>query len=271
MLETRVRTALILVTVGLAALFLLPPTGFALAAGLVLLIGGGWEAARLAGFEQTLARWAFAALLGLLAALIWYLEAAAKPLLAAGCVLWLVNFAWLGRPEGGRSSGRWMVAIKAAVLAIVLLGLWLGLVELKAVSPWLVLLLLVTIAAADTCAYFTGRHFGGTKLAPRISPGKTRAGAIGGVIGAAVFTPLVNELIPASPFHPGWIAALAVGLALISIGGDLFISLLKRQRGLKDTSNLLPGHGGILDRFDSMAAAVPFFTLAVLSLFGVQA
>lgn len=271
MLETRLLTAVILVTIGLSALFLLPPAGFALAAGLVLLLGGGWEAARLAGFEQPLARWAYAFLLGLVAALIWQVAAAPGPLLGASCILWLFNFAWLGRPEAGHSTRSWIVWAKAALLGGVLIGLWLGLVELKAISPWLVFLLLVTIAAADTFAYFTGRHFGGPKLAPRISPGKTRSGAIGGLAGAAVLTSIAGMLVPVSPFPPGWIALLALGLALISIGGDLFMSLLKRHRGLKDASNLLPGHGGILDRFDSMAAAVPFYALTVLGLSGLQA
>jgi phosphatidate cytidylyltransferase len=130
-------------------------------------------------------------------------------------------------------------------------------------SPWLVVMLLILIAAADTFAYFTGRHFGGPKLAPRISPGKTLSGAAGGLIGAMVLTALSAAALPDSPFTPLTGALLGLGLGMISIAGDLFISLLKRQRALKDTSALLPGHGGILDRFDSLVAALPFFALAV--------
>ncbi|MEE4304200.1 MAG: phosphatidate cytidylyltransferase, partial [Wenzhouxiangella sp.] len=168
----------------------------------------------------------------------------------------------------GRSGAPPIVAFKLVVLGGVLLAAWLGLSLLQSISPWLVFLLLVVIAAADTGAYFSGRHFGGAKLAPRISPGKTRAGALGGLLGAAVLTPLAGAIFPLNPFEPFTLAALAFGIAMISIGGDLYISLLKRQRGLKDTSALLPGHGGILDRFDSMSAAVPFFALAVLNAAG---
>ncbi|WP_376692723.1 phosphatidate cytidylyltransferase [Wenzhouxiangella sp. EGI_FJ10409] len=264
MLKLRVVTALVMVTVGLAAVFWMPATGFAVLVGLALPVVGGWEAARLAGIDQPLARWLYGIGLGALAVLIHYLAMDPAWLLSLAGLLWLINLAWLSRPDLGRSGQPPVIAIKLIVLGGVLLAAWLGLSLLQSLSPWLVFLLLVIIAAADTAAYFSGRHFGGAKLAPTISPGKTRAGALGGLLGAAVLTPIAGELIPLSPFAPFMLAALAFGIAMISIGGDLFISLLKRQRQLKDTSNLLPGHGGILDRFDSMAAAVPFFSLAVL-------
>jgi len=252
---------------GLTCLFALPPAGFALVAALALPLLGGWEAARLAGIDHSAARCGFAAGLGLLAALI-YLQARLDDsvLLSIGGLVWLFNLAWLARPGLGR-SGVWpVVAAKLCILGAVLLAAWLGLSRLQALSPWLVFLLFVIIAAADTCAYFSGRYFGGTKLAPTISPGKTRAGAIGGLLGAAILAPVAAALMPISPFGAVVTAALALVLAAISIGGDLFISLLKRQRGLKDTSALFPGHGGILDRFDSMAAAIPFYTLSVIFL-----
>jgi phosphatidate cytidylyltransferase len=190
-------------------------------------------------------------------------------LLSLAGLLWLLNLAWLSRPDLGDQENPLVLVGKLVDLGGILLAAWLGLSLLQSISPWLVFLLLVIIGAADTAAYFCGRYFGGAKLAPNISPGKTRAGALGGLLGAAVLTPLAGALFPLNPFEPFMLAALAFGIAMISIGGDLFVSLLKRQRGLKDTSALLPGHGGILDRFDSMCAAVPFFALAVLHLSGV--
>ncbi|NBB94053.1 MAG: phosphatidate cytidylyltransferase [Gammaproteobacteria bacterium] len=266
MLKTRVLTALVMVTLGLTCVFALPPAGFSLVAALILLLLGGWEAARLAGFDAAPARWCFGLALCLAAAGIHAWSPRPDPTLAMACLLWLFNLAWLARPEAGRSTEVAIAVGKLTLLAIVLTATWLGLSVLQARSPWLVLQLLIIIAAADTGAYFSGRHFGGTKLAPRISPGKTRAGAIGGLVGAALLTPLLSLWIPGTPFDPALTAFLALGLALISIGGDLFMSLLKRHRGLKDASALFPGHGGVLDRFDSMTAVVPFYTLAVLYL-----
>lgn len=264
MLRTRVLTALAIVSAGLIGLFALPPAGFAILAAAVLPLLGGWEAARLAGVDHPAGRWAFGIGLGLAAFAIYRAAPTPDALLVAGCGLWLFNLAWLGAPARGRGEGTTNIAFKLALLGSVLLVAWLALVLLQALSPWLVFLLLVIIAAADTGAYFSGRHFGGARLAPTISPGKTRAGAVGGLAAAMLLTPLAASLLPDIPFSPLVAALLAFVLALISIGGDLFISLLKRQRGLKDTSSMLPGHGGILDRFDSMSAVLPFYTLAVL-------
>ena len=268
-LRLRVLTALVMATVGLAAVFWMPAEGFAVLAGLVLPVLGGWEAARLAGIDQQLPRWLYGTGLGAVAVLIHYLALQPAWLLSAAGLLWLVNLAWLSRPGLGYSGKPLVVAFKLIVLGGVLLAAWLGLSLLQSLSPWLIFLLLIIITSADIGAYFSGRHFGGAKLAPTISPGKTRSGALGGLLGAAILTPIAGALIPLNPFTPFMLAALAFSIAMISIGGDLFISLLKRQRRLKDASGLLPGHGGLLDRFDSMAAAVPFFALAVLHADGI--
>ena len=266
MLRQRVITALILAVVGLSALFLLPPPAFAVAAAGLLTGAGGWEAARLAGLDARAQRIALAlVLLGIcLALLLWLPSTAAHWVMLTACAIWLVNIAWLARPALGRGDRTAAIAGKLVVLAIILAGAWLALAWLQSSSPWLVVMLLILIAAADTFAYFTGRHFGGPKLAPRISPGKTRTGAAGGLAGATALTALSAFVLPDSPFTPAAGALVGLGLGMISIVGDLFISLLKRHRELKDTSALLPGHGGVLDRFDSLVAALPFFALAVV-------
>lgn len=265
-LRTRIITALAMAAIGLSALFWLPPIAFSPLAAFLFAGLGGWEASRLAGFDRPLPRALIGiVLLGAAAGLHLLAPARATPIvLGIGCGLWLILMCWLAIPGiGQRASAAW-IAARILVLGVVVLTAWLALAWLQALSPWHVVMLLILIASADTFAYFTGRHFGGSKLAPRISPGKTRSGAVGGVLGAVVLTALAAAVLPASPFSPASAAILALVLTPVSVAGDLFISLLKRHRGLKDTSSLLPGHGGILDRFDSLAAALPFFALAVV-------
>lgn len=266
MLKTRVLTALTITLIGVSALFALPPTGFAMFALVVLLILGGWEGGRLAGLARMPAQALYATALAMIGIGIFLSDPGAHMLywLMPVCLLWFGLFFWLAQPELGQADSGMMRTIKLVLIAVVMLGAWLSASWLQAGSPWHVFLLLVIIAAADVGAFFCGRHFGGAKLAPRISPGKTRSGAIGGLVSAFALTAVAAALIPDSPFTPWLAGMLAVGLALVSIGGDLFFSLLKRQAGIKDSSNLLPGHGGILDRIDSLGAGLPFFALAVV-------
>jgi phosphatidate cytidylyltransferase len=264
-LKTRVLTALVVTLIGVTALFGLPPVGFAVFAMVVLLALGGWEGAHLAGVTRMSTRVACAAMLALLGAGIYLADPGHHIVLwlLPVCLLWLALFAWLGSPGLGDGKSGAVVTAKLMVISLILLGAWLAVTWLQTTSPWYVFLLLIVIASADVGAFFCGRHFGGAKLAPRISPGKTRSGAIGGLVSAFILTALVAMVIPVSPFPPALAGLLAVGLALVSIGGDLFFSLLKRQAGIKDSSSLLPGHGGILDRMDSLGAGLPFFALAV--------
>ena len=130
------------------------------------------------------------------------------------------------------------------------------------IGPGATTWLLSIIAVSDTAQYYTGRTFGRTKLAPVVSPSKTREGALGGLVAAAVAGgALVPALLPAVPVAVG--AALGGGLALTGLVGDLFESLLKRSVGMKDSSALIPGHGGVLDRIDSHLFAAPAFYLFV--------
>jgi phosphatidate cytidylyltransferase len=264
-LKTRVITALIITALGLTALFAMSTTAFSALAAAVLLGLGGWEAARLAGLKSLWGQLLYSTvLLGL--AVVVHVQQASPGIvfwLLPGCAIWAVFLPWLAAPGWGRADTGAFRSLKLTGLGIMLLSAWLSLSWLKALDPWLVFLLLIIIAAADIGAYFTGRTIGGPKLAPAISPGKTRAGAVGGLVFAMAFAALAVWLLPTNPFSALLAGGLAFALALLSIGGDLFISLLKRQRGIKDSSNLLPGHGGILDRFDSLGAALPFFALAV--------
>lgn len=265
MLRTRVVTAIIITVIGLTAVFTLGPGAFALLAAVILLVLGSWEAGLLAGLSSPASRAGYALVICIAGALLfaqfhpdWIIG-----LLLPGCVVWLGLAVCLTRPEFGREAHAMHTAVKLLVLAVVLLTAWIAVIWLQADSGWYVVLLMLVIAGADIGAYFSGRAIGGAKLAPRISPGKTRSGAIGGLVCAMLVAAIATLSLPITPFGPFEAALVGLALAAVSIGGDLSISLLKRQRGLKDTSNILPGHGGILDRFDSIGAGLPFFALAV--------
>jgi phosphatidate cytidylyltransferase len=264
-LRTRVVTAIIITAIGLTAVFSLGPVAFALLAAIILLVLGGWEAGLLSGLDSNAARAGFVLAICLAGAglFAYYHPDWSMTLLLPGCLCWLLLAVWLTRPDLGREASPGHTAVKLIVLAIVLLTAWVSVVWLQAGSGWYVVLLMLIIAGADIGAYFSGRAIGGPKLATRISPGKTRSGAVGGLICAMLVAALATLVLPVAPFGPVQASLVALALAAVSIGGDLSISLLKRQRGLKDTSNILPGHGGILDRFDSVGAGLPFFALAV--------
>lgn len=158
-------------------------------------------------------------------------------------------------------------AIKLLIgIVIISVAGWL-LIEFKYIAngPLWILCFLVSVFAADIGAYFVGRRFGKTKLAPKVSPGKTVEGLLGGLAFVLlIFTPLLFSL-----FTVQAAAALLLTVmitAIVSVGGDLFESKLKRHVGMKDSSQVLPGHGGVLDRIDSLLSGAPFFSLGLLLL-----
>jgi phosphatidate cytidylyltransferase len=168
---------------------------------------------------------------------------------------WIVALVWVVR-FAGRVSG--LSAGLAGVL--VLVPAWLALVQLHEISRQLVLLLILLVVAADVGAYFGGRTFGKHKLAPTVSPGKTWEGVAGGLVAALLMaTAGVYWLnLNAWPF-----LGLVAAVVFASIVGDLTESMFKRHAGLKDSGSLLPGHGGVMDRVDSVTAAAPFFLLGL--------
>ena len=261
----RLLTAVVLMPLVVLAILRLPTPGFEILAGLFLLLAL-WEWAGLIplrnGTRKAVYLMTFAVVAG---AAWWVVQGQAQLLvwlLTLVAVWWLVAAAWLGRPQLGRD---WR-ALKILLPALVLVPAWLALGQLHGAGsqgPQWVLFVVVLMWVADSAAYFSGKSLGRHKLAPRVSPGKTWEGAVGGLIGGALFA-----LAAGSWF--GWtgnrllgFTVLAIICVAISIVGDLFISLLKRQEGLKDTGSLFPGHGGMLDRIDSLLAAVPLFVLGM--------
>lgn len=253
----RVATAAALLAGLLAALLLLDARQLALLLAVAVALAGH-EWGRLVGLDR-----ARALAYGALCAALFGLAVAAPQLLpalfAASALFWLILApAWLRRGLGG--SGR--VALSAAGI-VVLVPTGMAVLSLP---PDRLLLLLGLVWIADTAAYFAGRAFGRRLLAPTISPGKTWEG-VGGAVAATLIYAIICA-VPGAPFaervrDAAWIPYLggAVLLCALSIVGDLFESALKRRAGAKDSGKLLPGHGGILDRIDSMTSSLPLAAL----------
>jgi phosphatidate cytidylyltransferase len=267
MLRARVLTALALLGALLVALFLLPGKGWALV--VAVLVGvAGWEWGGLSGF-QPFVRASYGAALGcalFLLALGGMESGAVSPVLyGAACFFWLAAVpVWLTK--------KWRLAnpvVGAGIGALVLLPPAVAMLQLRAESPLLLLAVLAAVWVADIAAYFSGRAFGRHKLAPQISPGKTWEGAAGAVAGVVIYYFLLAAAFGMAPGRLGDGVLLTVAVltlfTAVSIGGDLFESLLKRQAGVKDSGQILPGHGGILDRIDSLTSTLPFVGLVVLS------
>ncbi|MDO9597881.1 MAG: phosphatidate cytidylyltransferase [Azoarcus sp.] len=271
MLKARIITAFILLFGLLAALFLLPASLWLVFCSLVC-AGAAWEWGGLARFAG-ISRPVFAALTGLACLLIGAyagLGGDGVPVASALGPLYLISAAfWLGaipfwlRRKWQLSS----VSAGVAVGLIVMVPPALALAHLRQLGPWLLLGIMAMVWVADIAAYFSGRAFGRRKLAPGISPGKTWEGAAGAVVGVLAFGYAVLYAFGGAQV-PGWVFGIAFPLLFaftaVSIIGDLFESLLKRQAGVKDSGALLPGHGGILDRIDSLTSTLPLAGLVAL-------
>lgn len=261
----RLLTAVILIPLVVWGILRLPTPAFAGATGVFLALAV-WEWAGLIPLQARPAKIFYLAVYMALAGCAWWgLQNQPEGLYWALPVVllwWVLAALWLARPQLG--SG-WTQP-KALLAVLVLLPGWLALIGVHGLAergPQLALFIFVLMWVADSGAYFAGRTLGRHKLAPRVSPGKTWEGAIGGLIGGALCA-------LAAGLWFGWdgnrlfgFVVLAVVCVATSIVGDLFISLLKRQQGLKDTGNLFPGHGGVLDRIDSLLAAGPVFALGL--------
>ncbi|MBN1240586.1 MAG: phosphatidate cytidylyltransferase [Gammaproteobacteria bacterium] len=261
MLIKRIITALILGSAVTVAL-LLAPTRIAAAVLGLLFVAGAWEWAGLARLSPA-ARAAYTGLFAaiLLAAPWWVFDRGVIAVLLLIGVLWwlLALLAVLTYPR------RLPLAPVAVAGFAALLPAWAALTHLHGamqLGPQLAMTVLALVWAADTGAYFTGRSIGRTKLAPAVSPGKTWEGVAGGVATAAVVSAVAAALLELP-----LVTVVAVGAvtALVSVLGDLTVSIGKRNVGLKDSGRLLPGHGGMLDRIDSLTAAAPIFVLGLLA------
>lgn len=261
MLKQRIITALILLPIALCGFFLLAGASFALFIGAVVTLGA-WEWARLAGFAAQSVRVAYAAVVAILL-LLMYLQPALAPWVLGAAVLWWVLATFLVLTYADTSAHWTGTACKLVIGLLVLLPAWQGLVLIKQwqLGNWLILAVMVLVWGADIGAYFSGKAFGKRKLAPKVSPGKSWEGLFGGLVASLLITAVVGVARDwsGSQLFLGLLGAAIV--VLISVVGDLTESMFKRESGVKDSSNLLPGHGGVLDRIDSLTAAIPVFAV----------
>jgi len=259
MLRLRIITALLLAPFVLAAIFFLPENGMAVVLA-ALVAAGAWEWSAFAGLTRSSAKVGYVVLVLLSIVIVWFARSSGGDyiVLYAAMVWWVVALCWVLIWPG-------VVSYPSAAAAglLVLVPAWLALSQLHSHDPQLMLFLLLLVVAADVGAYFAGRRFGRNKLAPRVSPGKTWEGVGGGVVGATIVA-TVGAVWLNMPFLV--FIALCVLVVCASIVGDLTESLFKRHAGLKDSGNLLPGHGGVLDRVDSITAAAPVFLVGLQAL-----
>ncbi|MCX9156560.1 phosphatidate cytidylyltransferase [Niveibacterium sp. 24ML] len=263
MLRQRVITALLLLAALLSAVFLLPTQGWWVVCAVVA-AAAGWEWAGI-GKVQAHLRWGYGLLVGFAVGAFAALES--KPLDAIvftiSAMFWMVFIPpWL-RQRWALSTG----VIQLLVGLVLIAPLGLAMARLREIDPWLMLAVMAVVWVADIAAYFGGRAFGRRKLAPEISPGKSWEGVYSGIVGVLLYAcVLFSTFLAAIPDRLGWLVALLLVLVLgvLSVVGDLFESLMKRQAGIKDSSALLPGHGGILDRIDSLTSTLPLAALWAL-------
>lgn len=272
-LTQRVATGSILAASIVAAILILPSFYFAILTAAFVLVGA-WEWAAIAGWPAPARRLAYA--IGIVPVLLgaaWLLQSVAGllALLLAGLAWWLTALAWVVRVQQGLSVdalGSPLVRIVAG--SLILVPAWGAVVALHASSesgPLMLLYLLFLIWTADTAAYFVGGRLGKRRLASNVSPGKSLEGVAGALTGVAVLAVAVG-LFAGHPSAFGFVV-LSLATALVSILGDLTESAFKRRAGLKDSGSIIPGHGGILDRIDSVTAAAPLFVLGCFGLGGV--
>jgi phosphatidate cytidylyltransferase len=264
-LGKRIATASVLAAVLLVVVLWLPPMATVVVLT-ALVLAGGWEWSAFLRLRNKAGRGVYVAVLAALLPSAWFLTVTAagrNMFLIVALLWWVVALCWI--VFAPRRVAPWSAALAGA---LALVPAWLGLVRLRwdlsDGAQW-VLFALILVWVADIGAYFIGRRFGRLRLAPEVSPGKTWEGVIGGVAASAIVAVLGSAWfhLPLAIFVPLCLAAVS-----FSIVGDLTESLLKRFAGVKDSGTLFPGHGGVMDRMDSVTGAVPvlFFGLALLGV-----
>ena len=273
MLKQRVITAVILALVLTASIVSLSTFSLSVVFAAAVLIAS-WEWSRLSGLTSRLARGAF--VLGcavLLVAAAWFTQLFSvapllerqQDILGLGCLWWALSLLWVKGYPG--SAALWgSVLVRVIMGYLVLVPAWLALVVLHTHEHGVPLLfiLVALVASADIGAYFSGRAWGKAKLAPEVSPGKSWVGFWGGVASSSLFALVVWSFWWKESLPLASVVAIALATALASVLGDLVESMVKRHQGVKDSGVILPGHGGVMDRMDSITAAAPVFALSLI-------
>jgi phosphatidate cytidylyltransferase len=277
--RTRVLAALVMLPVAVLGVLLLPSNLLAAAIAAIMVLGL-WEWSALAGLQDRVARAAYLlANAMLLAALAWGAGPQLVPIklvALAGVLWWLLVPLWLLRFDFASADTPFARVLKLLAGSICVLPAWAaifwlhngadGVGDSAGRGPAWTLFVLALVWAADTGAYFAGSRWGRRKLAPRISPGKSWEGLFGGLVAAMLLAAITLPWLGLQWRQLPPLLLLSLLTVLVSVEGDLFESLLKRHAGAKDSSDLIPGHGGVLDRIDSLLAALPVFVLGKIWL-----
>ncbi|MEO5572972.1 MAG: phosphatidate cytidylyltransferase [Gammaproteobacteria bacterium] len=264
MLRRRLATGTVLVLLAIWAILWLPSFYFGIALALLVTIGA-WEWAGLIRLTNVVGRSGYTVLVVLC---LWLAASYVHVVvvLTVACCWWLLSLVWVLRFPADRY---WWTNRALAALAgmLVLVPTWIALMEMHrsaGMGPYLVLFLLVMIWLADSAAYFAGRRWGAHLLAPRVSPGKTWEGVAGAALIVVLYAFISGLIVLPGVGLLGVFVLLCLVTLMFSIVGDLLESMFKREAGVKDSGSLLPGHGGLLDRIDSLTAAAPVFVLSLL-------
>lgn len=271
MLRDRVLTAIILIPVFVALVLLLPPRHFSILTGVVV-IWSSWEWSSFMGVKRfpknIIYPFLMMVILVITLMLLFKHILSVQIILFASFVFWLIALLLVvSYPKGSFLWGK-SVFLRGLMGVMVLLPCWISInfIRLFPNGAFILLFLFVLIWGADSGAYFVGKKWGKHKLLPQVSPGKTWQGLLGALI-TSILIVFVVALWFRSPYAVwGPLLVLSLGTVLFSVLGDLFESMLKRNEGLKDSGTLLPGHGGVLDRIDSLTAAAPMFALGAMLL-----
>lgn len=263
MLKQRIITALILAPLAIWGILALSAMNFAIVMGLIFVLGA-WEWARIAGVENSLGRVAYSMVLALLMLASYTFAAWQNGTVLVGLLWWVIALTLVLRfPKGGAFWQR--SSLGPIILGyVILLPAWVALIALQQqAGPVYVLLLMLLVWGADIGAYFAGRRFGKRKLAAAVSPGKTIEGVLGGLVMSGLIGIAAAFYLNLTSVLPMFLV-IVLATVLISVLGDLVESMFKRLSGIKDSGGILPGHGGVFDRIDSLTAAAPLFYLAIL-------
>lgn len=258
MLKQRILTAIVACAIILVVLFVLPAEA-AKAVIALLILAAAWEWSGFLALNGTAARLGYVgAIAALLAAVTWVIlrDGSVVFILKVGLAWWFTALIWVFfYPTPIARPVIWICG------ALVMIPAYIALISLYSFQPGVLLFVLIIVWAADIGAYFTGKRFGRVKLAPSISPGKTWEGVIGGLF--AVVCVLVLARLYWLDIDIALVVPFCLAVATLSIVGDLTVSMFKRNAGVKDSGKVFPGHGGVLDRIDSVAAAAPLFFLGI--------
>jgi len=273
-LVKRIYTALAMMAVFLVAVTQLPPLAMSILVAVVF-AAGAWEWAGLSGWDERWVRMLFALVFVSLCAgyiLAYHPDliessAAIRPILGIACFAWLANALLVDSYP--KLSFLWRARVTRSLIGLFILGAgWLSLSYMVGLpNGWvLTTLFIVVVAASDVGAYFVGSTLGRKPLAPDVSPKKTVEGFWGGLLVVLGLASVVAWVLPPeyAHIHPVEIFLIGVFCCGASVLGDLTISMFKRESGCKDSGTLLPGHGGLLDRLDSICGAAPFFALSLI-------